>query len=77
MSEFVRRLQLASEANRSLVCVGLDPDPDLMAIEDVAEFNRGIVEATGIWFALTSPTSRSTRRWGCRGCGRWSGRLTI
>ena len=46
MSEFVRRLQLASEANRSLVCVGLDPDPDLMAIEDVAEFNRGIVEAT-------------------------------
>ena len=42
MSEFVQRLLAASQANRSLLCVGLDPDPSLMAIEDVAGFNRAI-----------------------------------
>ncbi len=46
MTGFVERLKSASFANRSLVCVGLDPDPDLMAIDDVAEFNSRIVDAT-------------------------------
>lgn len=43
---FPDRLHAASVANRSLVCIGLDPDPDLMAISDVAEFNARIVDAT-------------------------------
>ena len=43
---FSERLQRASSANQSLVCVGLDPDPGLMAIPDVFEFNRAIVDAT-------------------------------
>ena len=43
---FSERLQKASSANGSLVCVGLDPDPDLMAIPDVFEFNRAIIDAT-------------------------------
>lgn len=46
MPGFVERLNAAALANQSLVCVGLDPDPDLMAIEDVAEFNARIVDAT-------------------------------
>ena len=46
MLRFPERLQRASSANQSLVCVGLDPDPDLMAIPDVFEFNRAIVDAT-------------------------------
>ena len=46
MSEFVKRLYSASQSSRSLVCVGLDPDPDLMPISDVFEFNRGIVDST-------------------------------
>ncbi len=46
MSVFVDRLYSASRASESLVCVGLDPDPDLMPIPDVFEFNRAIVEAT-------------------------------
>ena len=46
MSTFVERLAAASRAARSLVCVGLDPDPDLMAVPDVLEFNRAIVDAT-------------------------------
>ena len=46
MSSFVQRLLIASQTNQSLVCVGLDPDPSLMAIADVASFNRAIVDAT-------------------------------
>ncbi len=46
MPGFVERLNSASFSNQSLVCVGLDPDPDLMAIDDVAEFNSRIVDAT-------------------------------
>lgn len=43
---FVQRLAAASQANHSLVCVGLDPDPDLMPVPGVLEFNRAIIEAT-------------------------------
>ncbi len=46
MDPFSDRLLAASKANESLVCVGLDPDPPLMAIPDVASFNRAIVDAT-------------------------------
>ena len=46
MNSFHDRLSRAFEANRSLLCVGLDPDPALMAIPDVAGFNRAIVDAT-------------------------------
>ena len=33
-------------ASGSLLCIGLDPDPALMAIDDVAAFNIAIIEAT-------------------------------
>jgi orotidine-5'-phosphate decarboxylase len=47
MSEsFVDKLAGAVAQNDSLVCVGLDPDPALMPIDDVARFNREIIEAT-------------------------------
>lgn len=46
MNTFVERLATASRTNRSLVCIGLDPDPDMMAVPDVAEFNKAIVDAT-------------------------------
>ncbi len=46
MSSFRERLARAFDANRSLLCVGLDPDPALMAVPGVAEFNRAIVDAT-------------------------------
>ncbi len=32
-------------ARRSLLCVGLDPDPSLMPVKDVAAFNAAIVDA--------------------------------
>ena len=43
---FVDKLNRAAEANDSLLCVGLDPDPRLMPIDDVFEFNRAIIDAT-------------------------------
>lgn len=46
LSVFVDRLYSASRRNESLVCVGLDPDPELMPVSDVYEFNRAIVDAT-------------------------------
>ena len=46
LGTFATRLWNASRANRSLACVGLDPDPGLMAVPDVLEFNRAIIDAT-------------------------------
>jgi len=40
------RLDAAIIARKSLVCVGLDPDPARMAIPDVLQFNKAIVGAT-------------------------------
>ena len=46
MAQFSERLERASQATQSLVCVGLDPDPTRMPVADVFEFNRAIVDAT-------------------------------
>ena len=46
MSGFTDRLERASEAAKSLVCVGLDPDPARMPVSSVYEFNQAIVDAT-------------------------------
>jgi len=43
---FFARLNAAAARNDSLLCVGLDPDPALMPIADVGDFNRAIIEAT-------------------------------
>ena len=46
MTGFIKRLENVSRSNESLVCVGLDPDPERMAVPDVFDFNRRIVDAT-------------------------------
>ncbi len=46
MGTFLERLDVACNARQSLVCVGLDPDPALMPVEDVFSFNKAIVDAT-------------------------------
>jgi len=43
---FRQKLDAAWERSGSLLCVGLDPDPARMPIDDVAAFNRAIIEAT-------------------------------
>ena len=46
MVSFTTKLLAAAKKNQSLLCVGLDPDPEQMPIRDVAEFNKAIIEAT-------------------------------
>lgn len=42
----MEKLLQASRTNRSLLCIGLDPDPELMPKLGVPRFNREIVDAT-------------------------------
>ena len=44
--DFVDKLLAASRANGSLLCIGLDPDPQLMPDVSVLEFNKRIIDAT-------------------------------
>ncbi len=44
--EFVQKLLNASRKNESWLCIGLDPDPELMPETDVLQFNKAIIEAT-------------------------------
>ena len=46
MTTFVERLKLACERQKSLLCVGLDPDSARMPVPDVLQFNRAIIDAT-------------------------------
>ena len=43
---FLEKLLQAARSNRSLLCIGLDPDPELMPNVDVFQFNRAIIDAT-------------------------------
>ena len=43
---FVQKLLAAARENNSLLCIGLDPDPQLMPHVGVFEFNRAIIDAT-------------------------------
>jgi orotidine-5'-phosphate decarboxylase len=52
---FFDKLEQAARRNGSLLCVGLDPDPALMPVDDVAAFNRAIVEATSEFVCAYKP----------------------
>lgn len=43
---FTERLEAASRANNSFLCIGLDPDPERMPHKDTISFLRDVVEAT-------------------------------
>ena len=43
---FANKLLQAVQGNNSLLCLGLDPDPELMPRMGLLEFNRAIVDAT-------------------------------
>ena len=44
--DFIDKLLAASRGNRSLLCIGLDPDPQLMPEKGVFTFNKAIIDAT-------------------------------
>jgi orotidine-5'-phosphate decarboxylase len=44
--KFTDKLLNTSRKNHSWLCIGLDPDPELMPAVDVLQFNKAIIEAT-------------------------------
>jgi orotidine-5'-phosphate decarboxylase len=44
--KFIDKLLDASRKNKSWLCIGLDPDPEIMPEVDVLQFNKAIIEAT-------------------------------
>ena len=46
MTKFHEKISEASKRNNSLLCIGLDPDPSLMPIKNVFDFNKSIIDAT-------------------------------
>ena len=53
--DMLDRLNSARSESGSCVCVGLDPDPSKMAIDDIFEFNRSIIDATQDLVAAYKP----------------------
>jgi len=44
---FMEKILTVSRKNKSLLCVGLDPDPKLMPDKvSIFEFNKAIIDAT-------------------------------
>ncbi len=64
---FVSRLLDAARRNRSLLCVGLDPDPAKLPVKDVFEFNRAIIDATADLVCAYKPNLAFYEALGIRG----------
>ena len=65
--EFVSRLLNASRRNRSLLCVGLDPDPSKLPVKDIFEFNKAIIDATADLVCCYKPNLAFYEALGIRG----------
>jgi orotidine-5'-phosphate decarboxylase len=46
LMNFTEKLYKAMQENKSMVCIGLDPDPELMPHLGAFEFNKSIINAT-------------------------------
>ncbi len=64
---FLAKLDTAIAENRSLVCVGLDPDPALMPIADPIEFCKNIIEATADLVCAYKPNMAFFEAMGAKG----------
>lgn len=64
---FVSRLLDACRRNRSLLCVGLDPDPAKLPVKDVFEFNKAIIDATADMVCAYKPNLAFYEALGVRG----------
>jgi len=60
-SPFLTRLYAAAARNNSLVCVGLDPEPDRLPVsvrslpDAIFQFNRQVIDATAPWVCCYKP----------------------
>ena len=64
---FFEQLEARSRAVDSLVCVGLDPDFRKHNPEDIAGYNRAIIEATAPYAACYKPNIAFYEQFGIRG----------
>ncbi|HLF79257.1 MAG TPA: orotidine-5'-phosphate decarboxylase, partial [Dehalococcoidia bacterium] len=64
---FFQHLEARSRDIDSLVCVGLDPDFRRHRVEDIAEFNRRIIEATAPFAACYKPNIAFYEQFGIAG----------
>lgn len=71
---YLEKLHAAQEANHSWLCVGLDPQPELMPLEavwkwdePVLPFNRRIIEATADLVCAFKPNLGFYLQWGAAG----------
>lgn len=64
---YFEKLRARSEAVGSLVCVGLDPDHRKHRVEDLADFNRAIIEATAPYAACYKPNIAFYEQFGIEG----------
>jgi len=55
MVDFKTKINLSAKNNRSLLCVGLDPDPDRIPIGSLLEFNKSIIRATSDFVCAYKP----------------------
>lgn len=64
---YFEKLEARSRAIGSVVCVGLDPDYTKHRVEDVAGYNRAIIEATAPYAACFKPNIAFYEQWGLAG----------
>ncbi len=70
---YLEKLRAAQEANHSWLCIGLDPQPDLLPVEalkwdePVLPFNRRIIEATADLVCAYKPNLGFYLQWGAAG----------
>ena len=64
---YFEKLAARSTKAGSLVCVGLDPDARRHSVEDVASYNRAIIEATAPYVACYKPNIAFYEQFGLRG----------
>ncbi len=64
---FRERLEEAWERSGSLLCIGLDPEPERMPVSDVLSFNRAVIEATADLVCAYKPNIAFYERLGVTG----------
>lgn len=69
MVAFLEKWQEACRRNRSFLCVGLDPDPELMPHRHVSSFLREVVEATADLVCAYKPNLAFFEALGTEGMG--------
>ena len=65
--KFSEKLRAASQANNSLICVGLDPSLTQTPVERIATFNQAIIEATQDLVCAYKPNLAFYEAWGPAG----------